>query len=80
MRWFYLFILLFLATAVGIFILQNNEPITLQYLGQRIECSPWVVLGIVYLLGMVSGGTVVGLVRHSIQRVSEHQPHQTNAV
>ena len=79
MRLIYFCILLFLVTAVGIFVLQNNEPITLQYLGHSIECSPWVLLGIVYLLGMVSGGTVIGLLHRSLQRVSERHAQQSSA-
>lgn len=71
MRLMCFFILLLLAGAVALFALQNNELITLQYLGHSIECAPWILLGIVYLVGMVSGGTVVGWIRHSLRQVSQ---------
>ncbi len=79
MRLIYVFILLLLAAAVGIFVVQNNEVITLQYFGHSVESSPWFLLGVVYLLGMVTGGTVVGFVRRSVERVSEGHAHRTNA-
>jgi uncharacterized membrane protein YciS (DUF1049 family) len=77
MRMIYFFILLLLAGAVALFVLQNNELITLQYLGQSVECSPAVLLAIVYVLGMVSGWTVVGWVKYSVGRVSQRPAQQS---
>jgi uncharacterized membrane protein YciS (DUF1049 family) len=71
MRLLCLFILLFLVGAIGVFALQNREPITLQYLDRSGSCSPSLLIAIVYLLGMVSGGTVVGFVQRSLRRVAE---------
>ena len=80
MRLIYFFLLLLLGGTVAHFVLQNDEPITLHYLGQSLEWSPAVLLGVVYLLGMVSGWTVVRLVQHSLRRVSErsHSDAVTN--
>lgn len=80
MRLIYFSILLLLAGAVVLFVVENNELITLNYLGQSVELSPAVLLGIVYLLGMVSGGTVVSWVRHSLRRVSERPAQKSTYV
>jgi len=71
MRVFYLLILLTLFGAIGIFALQNRETITVQYLDRSISSPLALLIGIVYLLGMLSGWTVVGFVRRSLRRVSE---------
>jgi lipopolysaccharide assembly protein A len=79
MRLVYFFMLLLLAGAVAVFVLQNNDLITLHYLGQSVECSPAILLGIVYLLGMVSGWTIFSWVRHSLQRVVERPAQRPDA-
>jgi lipopolysaccharide assembly protein A len=71
MRMICLLILLIILAAIGIFAVQNQEPITLHYLQQSVSCPLALLMGIVYLLGMVSGGTVFALVRHSLRRVTE---------
>ncbi len=71
MRVIYMLILLFLFGAIGIFALQNRETITLQYLDRSIACPLALLIGIVYVLGMVSGWTVVGFLHRSLRRVSE---------
>ena len=70
MRVFYMLFLLLLAGAIGIFALQNRERIELHYLGWDTSCSPALLIAIVYLVGMVSGWTVVSLVQRSMRRVS----------
>jgi uncharacterized integral membrane protein len=64
-------ILLFLVGAIGVFALQNRELITLQYLGQSVSCPPSLLIAIVYLLGMVTGATVIAFVQRSLRRVAE---------
>ena len=71
MRVFYSLILLTLLAAIGIFALQNREAITVQYFDRSISSPLALLIGIVYLLGMVSGWTVVGFFRRSLRRVSE---------
>jgi uncharacterized integral membrane protein len=63
--------LLILLGAIGVFALQNRETITLQYLDRSLSCPLALLIAIVYLLGMVSGWTMVGLFRRSLRRVSE---------
>jgi len=75
MRKIYFLILLVFLAAIGIFALQNRETITLNYLGQSISCPPSLLIAIVYVLGMVSGWTVIGLVQRSLRRVTDHPVH-----
>lgn len=71
MRMIYFFILLFFLAAIGVFALQNQQTITLQYLGRSVSCPPSLLIAVVYLLGMVSGWTIIGLIQRSFRRVSE---------
>jgi uncharacterized integral membrane protein len=57
--------------AVGLFAVQNTEAITVTFWTWKAT-GPVALLAIaVYLLGMVSGGTVVSFFRRSLHRVSE---------
>ena len=72
MRVVYGLILLLLLGAVGVFAVQNRDIITLNYLDRSVTCPVSLLVIIVYLLGMVSGWTVLGIVRRSLRRVTEH--------
>src|SRR4051794_17263844 len=71
MRFVYLLILLLALAAIVIFAVQNNQTVTLQYVNWSITCPLPLLIGLVYLLGMVSGWTVIGLLRRSLRRVAE---------
>jgi len=73
MRVFYTLILLVFLGATAVFALQNREMVTLQYLDRNVSCQLSLLIGIVYLLGMLTGWTIVGLLRRSIHRVSEQR-------
>ena len=73
MRVFYTLILLVFLGATAIFALQNREMITIQYLDRSVSCQLSLLIAIVYLLGMLTGWTMIGLLRRSIHRVSERQ-------
>ncbi len=70
MRIFCLFVLLILIAMIGIFAVQNHGSITLEFLSHSVTCTLPAFVGIVYLLGMVSGWTVLGILRRSIHRVT----------
>jgi uncharacterized integral membrane protein len=63
-----LFLVVFLG-AVGVFAYQNTHSETVTFFNQSWETTFPVVVGAAYLLGMVSGWTVVGLLRRSVQTV-----------
>jgi putative membrane protein len=73
MRFVYSLILLLALAAVVVFAVQNNETVTLQFLDRSITCAMPLLVGVVYLVGMVSGWTVIGLLRHSLRRATERR-------
>ncbi len=71
MRFLQALILIVFLAAIAVFALQNNVVTTINYPGgSRSLPLPLLIVG-VYLLGMVSGGAVVGFIRRSIRNVSE---------
>jgi len=73
MRFVYFLILFIVVAALLIFAAQNNEPVTLNYLDRSISTHMSLLIGAVYLLGMVSGWTVIGFLHRSLRRVTERR-------
>jgi lipopolysaccharide assembly protein A len=71
MRFICLLILILVLVAVIVFAVQNSDTVTLRFLGSSISTSMTVMVAAVYLLGMVSGWTVIGLLKRSLRRVTE---------
>src|SRR5262245_55082454 len=73
----FLFLVLFLA-AVGLFAYHNQQDVTLQLFNWTITASEAVIIGVAYLLGMLSGWSVWGMLRRSLREVSNYaQEHLT---
>jgi putative membrane protein len=67
MRWFYLTIIaLFVATTV-IFAIQNFEIVTMSFLGFSARAPLALLVALIYVLGMVTGGSLLALLRRSLQ-------------
>ncbi len=66
----FLFLLVF-SGAVGAFAYYNQHDVTLRFLNWTATHSIAAVVGAAYGLGMLSGWTVVGMLRRSINRVTE---------
>jgi lipopolysaccharide assembly protein A len=64
-------IFLAVVRAVAVFAVQNREDVTIKYLDRSLSCPMAVLVGAVYLLGMISGWTVVGILKRSLQCVTE---------
>jgi lipopolysaccharide assembly protein A len=64
----FLFLVLF-AAAVGGFAYYNQEPVTVRFWDYSVTSSLAVVVGGVYVLGMVSGWTMIRMVRRSASSV-----------
>jgi putative membrane protein len=75
MRVVYSLTLLLALGAVGLFAVQNREILTLKYLNWSISCPLSLLMVIVYLLGMASGWTVLGIMRLSLRRATAHPAH-----
>jgi uncharacterized integral membrane protein len=66
--WF-LFLLIFLA-AMGAFAFYNQEAVTLRFWNWTQTMSLALVVGAAYVLGMLSGWSVVGMLHRSLRRVT----------
>ena len=71
MRMFCLVFLLLFTAAVAVFAYYNQEPTTIRVMDWAWTSSLAVIAGGAYVLGMVSGWTVVGMIRRSANRVVE---------
>jgi lipopolysaccharide assembly protein A len=67
MRWIYLTIIaLFVATTV-LFAIQNFEIVTMSFLGFSARVPLALLVALIYVLGMVTGGSLLALLRRSLQ-------------
>jgi hypothetical protein len=64
----FLFLLAF-AGAAGLLAYENQQEVRLTVLNHSIATSVPVLVGLTYLAGMLSGWTVVGMLRRSFNRV-----------
>jgi uncharacterized integral membrane protein len=71
MRALYISVLILIVAALAIFAYQNNESVTLQYFRRSITLPISLLIVVVYVLGMLSGWTVVGFLRRSWRRAME---------
>ncbi|MFO0967227.1 MAG: LapA family protein [Gemmataceae bacterium] len=68
----FLFLLAFLA-AVGIFIYQNQREITVSFLDWRVETDVGLLTIATYVVGMLSGWSLIGIVRRSFRRATDSE-------
>jgi uncharacterized integral membrane protein len=73
MRFVQAIILLAFLGTVGIFAVQNTSVITVRFLNWAISAPVALVAVAVYLLGMLTGWTVVAFVTRSLRRVTERR-------
>jgi lipopolysaccharide assembly protein A len=66
------FLLVFLG-ALGIFAVQNTQTVTVQFLKVAVTAPLALVSVAIYLLGMLTGWTVVAFVSRSLKRVTERR-------
>ncbi len=67
MRWVYLAIIVVLAGATLVFAAQNFQSVTMSFLGFSIRLPMAIMALALYLLGMATGGSLLALVRRSIE-------------
>ena len=73
MRALYITVLVLIVAALAIFAYQNDEGVTLRYFGRGITLPMSLLIAAVYVLGMLSGWTLVGFLRRSWRRAMEHR-------
>ena len=71
MRAFCLIFLVAFTAAVALFAYYNQDPTTIRFAGWQETSSLATIAGIAYVLGMISGWTVLGMIRRSTNRVVE---------
>jgi uncharacterized integral membrane protein len=71
MRWVHLGFLVVVCLALTVFALQNRDDVTLTVYGWTVTGPAVLVLGVTYLLGMLTGWSVVGVLRRTIKRATE---------
>lgn len=74
MRALCLLILIVFLAAVGIFAVQNEMEVTVRFLQYSITTPLAALVGVAYLVGMISGWTVIGVLRRSAATVLEPRP------
>jgi uncharacterized membrane protein YciS (DUF1049 family) len=74
MRIFCFIILVAILAALAVFVFQNDEAVTLHYLGRSLSAPMAALIGAVYFLGMVSGWTVLGFLRRTFRRATDRPP------
>lgn len=71
MRFFWFLILALFVSAVSIFAWQNASDVVLRFFDWQVTASLALLITAVYVLGMLSGWTVLGVVRRSLNRIGE---------
>jgi lipopolysaccharide assembly protein A len=72
MRWVYLAIIVLLVVVTLVFALQNLEMITVSFLGFGIRAPLAILVTVVYLLGAVTGGSLLALLRRLVEGSRRH--------
>jgi len=73
MRWLYLTLIIVLAAATLVFILQNWDLVTMSFLGFSIRAPLAILIAAVYVVGAITGGSLFALLRRSY-RGSQRNP------
>jgi uncharacterized integral membrane protein len=77
MRWVHTAIVVLFAAATLIFLVQNREIVSIDFLGFSVRAPLAVVAASFYLLGAITGGSAYALLRRSVQGASAAAPPRT---
>jgi putative membrane protein len=64
-RWVYLLIIIVFALATLIFAVQNLDTVTVSFLSMRVAAPLALLVLIIYVLGAVTGSSLLALLRRS---------------
>jgi lipopolysaccharide assembly protein A len=67
MRWINVIVVAVLVAAILLFAVQNFQSATVSFLNFRISAPLALLVAVVYLLGMVTGGAVWAMVRWAME-------------
>jgi len=72
MRYLQAFVFLAFLVAIGLFAAQNTDVITVNFLNWNVAQPVALLTVAVYVLGMLSGWTVLAFMRGSLRQVTQH--------
>jgi lipopolysaccharide assembly protein A len=67
MRWFHMAVIVVLVAATLIFATQNFQIVAVSFLSLRINAPLAVLVVVIYLLGMATGGSLWAFVRWALE-------------
>ena len=67
MRWFHMSLIAILAAVTLIFALQNLQSVTVAFLSFRLSAPLAVLIAVVYVLGMATGGSLWAMFRWAME-------------
>jgi hypothetical protein len=73
MRFLCLLFLIVVGACIAMFVVQNQHELTLLFWDRSVTVSVPILVGAVYLLGMLTGWSVVGLLRRSLATATEYR-------
>jgi putative membrane protein len=68
MRWVHLIVIALFAVATIVFAAQNFEIVTMSFLGFSARAPLALLVAIIYVLGMATGGSLWALLRYSFEK------------
>jgi len=69
MRVIYLILIILFVAAVVIFAVQNHDTVTVSFLDYSATAPIAAVAAAMYVLGALTGSTLLALLRHSVRRL-----------
>jgi len=72
MRWFHLAVVVLFVVVMIIFAFQNFDAVTVRFLGFSINTRVAIVMIVVYVIGAVTGGGLLALLRRSYEGSQLH--------
>jgi uncharacterized integral membrane protein len=76
MRFFWFLVFAALAGAVGLFAYQNQADVSVRFWDRSLTTPLALLVGAVYVLGMLTGWTVLGIFRRSLRHMTEAERRQ----
>lgn len=67
MRWVHVTLVVLFVAAMLVLIIQNREAVTMAFLGFSIRAPLALVAAGIYVLGAITGGSLLALLRRSIE-------------
>jgi len=72
MRWFHLAVIILFAAATLVFAAQNFQTVTVSLLRISANTPLALLIAVIYVLGAITGGSLLSLMRQSIAGARRH--------